>query len=143
MTILVLYGPNLNLLGLVSRGTGTRLTLDKLNRSLRRKAQELEVELKIYQKQSETDASVIVQRMRNRVDGILLVPGIWAQSGQLLLETVTMVGNPLAVFHLEPEPGPWRYADESLFRGIATSEGRGSTPEQLCEFFEEFVRQLS
>ena len=143
MTILVLYGPNLNLLGLVSRDTGTRLTLDKLNRSLRRKAQELGVELKIYQKQSETAASRLVQQIRNRVDGILLVPGIWARSGQLIHETVTIVGNPLAVFHLEPEPGPWHYADEPLFQETATCQGRGATPEQICEFLEEFFRQIS
>ena len=43
MKILVLYGPNLNLLGWMSRNTGSRLTLDRLNRSLRRKARELAV----------------------------------------------------------------------------------------------------
>jgi 3-dehydroquinate dehydratase len=142
MTILVLYGPNLNLLGLVSRGTGTRLTLDRLDRSLRQKARELGVELKIYQDQSEAEASKIVRRMRNRVDGILLLPAVWARCGHLLLETVALVGLPLAVFHFEPEPGPWRYADESLFRGTSLSEDRGSTPGQLAAFLADFIGRL-
>ena len=35
MNILILQGPNLNLLGLKSAPTGDRLTLDKLNKALR------------------------------------------------------------------------------------------------------------
>ena len=70
MQLLIVYGPNLNLLGWASRRTGTRLTLDKLNRELRRRAHELGSELKMFQQQSESQASKIIQRQRNRVDGL-------------------------------------------------------------------------
>ena len=142
MQILVLYGPNLNLLGLVSRGT-VRLTLDKLNRALRRKAQELGVELKIFQNQSEAEASKIIQRQRNRVEGIFLVPGIWAMTGHLIRETAAITRLPLAVFHLEPVKGPWDYHEKSIFKGLAVLEAKGTTPEALTDFLESFVTSLT
>ncbi|MBA7604680.1 MAG: type II 3-dehydroquinate dehydratase [Calditrichaeota bacterium] len=142
MQILVLYGPNLNLLGLASRGA-VRLTLDKLNRALRRKAQELGVELKIFQKQSEAEASKIIQRQRNRVEGIFLVPGIWAMTGHLIRETAAITRLPLAVFHLEPVKGPWDYHEKSIFKGLAVMEAKGTVPEALTDFLESFVTSLT
>ncbi len=142
MQILVLYGPNLNLLGLVTRGS-TRLTLDKLNRALRRKAQDLGVELKIFHKQSETEASKIIQRQRNKVDGVLLVPGIWAATGHLIRETAAITRLPLGVFHLEPVKGPWGYHEKSIFKGSAVLEAKGTAPEALTAFLESFVPRLT
>ncbi|UCD37915.1 MAG: type II 3-dehydroquinate dehydratase [Fidelibacterota bacterium] len=142
MQILILYGPNLNLLGLVSRNTGDRLTLDKINRALRRKAGELNVELKIYQDQSESNASKIVQRQRNKVEGIILIPGIWVQTGYLLRETVEITGLPLAVFHLAPQAGPWDHEKASIFEETAGLVDTGSTMDALTAFLENFVNQL-
>jgi 3-dehydroquinate dehydratase-2 len=143
MRILVLYGPNLNLLGWVMRRTSTRLTLDKLNRALRSKAGELGVELKIFQSQSEADASMIVQRQRNKVAGIFLVPGIWAQMGYLLRETVEISGLPLAVFHLAPELGPWRSQPHSVFKDITQLEETGIDASGITAFLENFVSRLT
>ena len=140
MKILVLYGPNLNLLGWMSRNTGSRLTLDRLNRSLRRKARELDVELKIWQSQSESDASKLLQGQRNKVSGVLLVPGLWAETGRLLQETLAITGLPLAVYHLEPGPG--QYSGSSIFSDMALLEQNGSTIEELVNFLEEFFRRL-
>jgi len=143
MKILVIYGPNLNLLGVVSRRTGTRLTLDKLNRALRRRAGQLDVELKIFQTQSESGASKIIQRQRNIVMGIFLVPGIWARVGYLLRETMEITGLPLAVFHLEPEKGPWHGHETSLFEDMAALDERGATEEEAADLLERFVTRLT
>ncbi len=142
MKVLVLYGPNLNLLGWISRGTGSRLTLDRLNRSLRRKARELDLELKILQTQSEPDASKLLQGQRNKVSGVLLVPGLWAETGRLLEETVKITGLPLAVFYLEPESGPWHSHKESIFRDRAVLEAQGDRPEALTALLHRFAEHL-
>ncbi len=143
MKILVIQGPNLNLLGLASRQNGTRLTLDKLNRALRRRARELEVQLSIHQLQSQAKASRLLQRQRNLTAGVLLIPGIWATTGHLLRETLQLVSLPLAVFHLEPEQGPWHYHDSSIFQSSATMEEHGHSPEALCSLLGDFVSCLN
>lgn len=143
MRILVLYGPNLNLLGLVSRAAGGRLTLDKLNRALRRQAAGLSVELHIAQLQDEAAASKLVQRQRQKVAGVLLIPGIWARTGLLLHETLTLVGLPVAVFQLTPEPGPWALDEEAVFRDVAVLSAAGPDGEQLAGALKALVSHLS
>ena len=143
MRILVLYGPNLNLLGLVSRAAGGRLTLDKLNRALRRQAAGLSVELHIAQLQDEAAASKLVQRQRRKVAGILLIPGIWARTGQLLRETLTLVGLPVAVFQLTPERGPWALDEDAVFRDVAVLSAAGADGEQLAGALKALVSLLS
>ena len=49
MKILVLQGPNLNLVGVKSAQAGKRVTLDKINKTLRREVINTEIELKIFQ----------------------------------------------------------------------------------------------
>ncbi|MEE9162542.1 MAG: type II 3-dehydroquinate dehydratase [Candidatus Neomarinimicrobiota bacterium] len=141
--ILLLYGPNLNLLGLVSKRTDTRMTLDKLNRHLRKEAAALGVELRIHQFQSQSEASRLLQRQRTRAQGILLVPGVWAHTGQLLRETLEITGLAVAVFHLEPEPGPWKVGSASVFQEFAALEDRGTAPDQLADFLRRFVAHLA
>ena len=143
MTLLVLYGPNLNLLGVISSSGANRLTLDKLNRGLRRRARGLDITLKIYQEQSEARASQILQRQRNRVAGVLLIPGLWTHRGQLLRETLQITGLPLGVFHLEPNPGPWRHGGSSIFTDSALASAAGDSPEELADFLASFAGRLT
>ena len=49
MNILVLHGPNLNLIGSISANIGQRITLDKINTGLRRHVRNSEINLKIMQ----------------------------------------------------------------------------------------------
>ena len=143
MRILVLYGPNLNLLGLVSRAAGGRLTLDKLNRALRRQATGQGVELHIAQLQSEAAASKLVQRQRNKVAGVLLIPGIWARTGQLLRETLQVARLPLAVFQFTLEQGPWKMDADNVFQDLAVLSAAGADAEQLAASLKALVSHLS
>lgn len=140
--ILTILGPNLNLLGWITRTTGQRLTLDKLERAVRAAANDLSVDLKIYQLDSEVTACKYVSRERNKCDGILLVPGIWSASGRQLLETLTIVGKPLGLYHLTPEGGPWSQSDPSIFSDIAQVESAGGDEGGVADHLRQFVTQL-
>ena len=78
MKILIIHGPNLPFLGKISAGTGSRLTLDKVNTSLRRMAQESGIELKIFQFYSEEKILKAVARNRSDIAGLLISPGALA-----------------------------------------------------------------
>ena len=49
MTILILQGPNLNLLGLKSSTIGDKLTLDRFNKAIRLHIRNKKIKLKIVQ----------------------------------------------------------------------------------------------
>jgi hypothetical protein len=101
------------------------------------------VQLAIHQFQSQAKASRLLQRQRNLAGSVLLIPGIWAITGHLLLETLQLVSLPLAVFHLEPEQSPWHHHDISIFQSSATMEEYGPSPDDLCSLLSDFVSRLN
>ena len=101
MKILVLQGPNLNLVGVKSAQTGKRITLDKINRSLRREVRNTEIELKIFQTHKIYMAISFLQRNRNTASGILIAPMAWAKYEFSLLETLELIQLPVVQVILE------------------------------------------
>ena len=92
--ILVIHGPNMNLLGLKTRGDGGRITLDKLNRHLRKIARKTGLSLTIIQTNDESRAVNHLQAQRKKIKGILLFPGPWQKSGHVIKETLEILSTP-------------------------------------------------
>ena len=84
MKLLVLHGPNMNLLGVRSAQKGENITLDKINRHIRRYIRDKNIEIKIIQTHSEVKAVSYIQNNRNNFDGLILTPGAWNESGYIL-----------------------------------------------------------
>ena len=69
--ILIIHGPNMNLLGLRKREEGGGITLDKLNRHLRNIAREIGLSLTIIQTNDESRAVNYLQSQRKKIKGVL------------------------------------------------------------------------
>ena len=98
--ILVIHGPNMNLIGHRYKKNKSRVTLDKINRYLRKEAIKLKQELKIIQTNDEGNAVTILQRQRNKICGILLFPGAWQKSGYVLKDTLELLSIPFITISL-------------------------------------------
>ena len=88
MKLLILHGPNMNLFGIRSSKEGKNITLDKINRHLRKFVRNKDIELKIMQTHNESKAVSYLHRNRKKIDGIILIPGAWKYSGYILKETI-------------------------------------------------------
>ena len=60
--LLVIQGPNMNLLGYRFKNTKTKITLEKLNVYLRKIAKKFKLELIIIQTNDESKATTAIQR---------------------------------------------------------------------------------
>ena len=98
--ILVIHGPNMNLLGLRKREEGSGITLDKLNRHLRNTAREIGLSLTIIQTNDEGRAVNYLQSQRKKIKGILLFPGPWQQSGYVIKDTLEILSTPCITISL-------------------------------------------
>ena len=92
--ILIIHGPNMNLLGHRKIEVNPNITLDKLNRNLRKVAKSLNMKVKIIQTNDETRAATTIQRQRNKTNGILFFPGSWQKSGYILQDTLKLLSIP-------------------------------------------------
>lgn len=126
MKILVIHGPNLPLLGKVSVKTGTRLTQDKLNKTLRREAQIAGVELKIYQLCDEARILKTISRNRNQVSGVLICPGALARSAISLRELLGIVELPVVEVCLEEFPFSAETFEQSVLKDVVMARFLGS-----------------
>ena len=98
--ILIIHGPNMNLLGYRKIEASPNITLDKLNKNLRKVASRLELKLKIVQTNDEARAVTIVQRQRNKFCGLLLFPGPWQKSAYTLQDTLELLSIPFVTISL-------------------------------------------
>ena len=104
MDILFLEGPNLNLLGLKSsKIKGSRLTLDKLNKHLRKHIRNTDHNLKIIQTHKQFQAVNYLQRNRNWSKGNIIIPTTWSINDWTIAETIKIINTPtVAVFFSKP-----------------------------------------
>ena len=91
MKLLVLHGPNMNLFGIRSVQKNENITLDKINRHIRRYIRDKNIEIKIIQTHSEVKAVSYIQNNRNNFDGLILTPGPWNESGYILQDLLQLI----------------------------------------------------
>ncbi len=113
--ILIIQGPNMNLLGHRFKDTKTKITLDKLNAHLKKTAKKYKIKLIIIQTNEESKAATILQRQRNKICSTLLFPGPWQQSAFVLKDTIELLKIPYITISLGE--------DVTLFKGIDNIEG--------------------
>jgi len=120
MNILVLQGPNLNLLGKKSSKIGQLVTLDKVNKALRRQVRNRDIDLKIFQTHHIEKLITIIQRQRKWADGIILAPMAWARYEWALRETLELVNIPTVQIFFKTEFDFGTNENESILTDICS-----------------------
>ncbi len=100
MKILVLHGPNLNLLGLREPEIYGHTTLDEINRSIETTAEKEGVEVRAIQSNHEGTLVDEIQQAREWADGILINPGGYTHTSVAIRDAIAAVGLPTVEAHL-------------------------------------------
>lgn len=100
MKVLVLNGPNLNMLGIrepALYGTGT---YNDLVDFIRGAAKELGLEVEIFQSNSEGELVTAIQNAYEKFDGIVINAAAYTHTSVAILDALKAVGLPTAEVHL-------------------------------------------
>ncbi len=100
MDILILHGPNLDLLGTREPEVYGSLTLTEINTKLYQFAEEHGVTLQIYQTNSEGALIDALHEARGWAQGIVINPGGYTHTSVALRDAITAVGLPTIEVHL-------------------------------------------
>lgn len=100
MRILVLHGPNLNLLGVREPGIYGPATLDEINRSISDLARELDVDVEFYQSNHEGELVDRIQAAVGKFDAILLNAAAYTHTSVAIRDAVAAVKIPVIELHL-------------------------------------------
>jgi len=98
--IMVINGPNLNLLGTRVPEIYGNLTLDNINASLQQEALKLGVELEFFQSNSEGAIIDCIHRAAGDCWGIIINPGAYTHYSYAIADAIEAVDLPTMEVHL-------------------------------------------
>jgi 3-dehydroquinate dehydratase II len=123
--ILVLNGPNLNLLGKRQPDIYGRLTLEQINKKVRALAKELGVEADCRQSNSEGELVTWVQEARKRYSAIVINPAAYTHSSVALRDAITAAGLPTVEVHISNIYKREEFRKHSYIAGAAVGQITG------------------
>lgn len=133
--VLVLHGPNLNLLGTREPDVYGRVTLDEINAKLSAIAQTKGAKLAYFQSNAE---GALVERVQQaRADGtdfIIINPAAFTHTSVALRDALAAVAIPFVEVHLSNVHAREAFRKESYFSDIAVGviSGLGATGYELA-----------
>ena len=126
--ILVIHGPNLNLLGQRETDVYGTASLESINRELRREAGDLEVELESYQSNHEGALVDRIQEASGKADFIIMNPAAYTHSSVALRDALQAVQIPFIEVHLSNIYGREEFRQNSLIAPVALGQICGLGP---------------
>lgn len=142
MTVEVLHGPNLNLLGTREPEVYGSLDLEQVDERLGEIAGELDVEVTSYQSNHEGELIDRVQERAQSVAGFLVNAGGYTHTSVALRDALVGVGRPFVEVHMSNVHGRESFRRESLLAPVAVGNVSGFGAESYALALRGLVLHL-
>ena len=125
MKILVLHGPNLNLLGNREPDVYGRMTLTEIDQRLVTLGRELGAEIRTLQSNHEGALIDALQDARTRSDGVVFNPGGYTHTSVALRDAIAAIGIPVVEVHLSNVYAREEFRHKSLISAVCKGKISG------------------
>lgn len=98
--ICVIHGPNINFTGIREKGVYGTLTFDEINNEIKKKAEELKLEIEIFQSNHEGEIIDKIQQCYTNKDGIIINPGAYTHYSYAIRDALASVDMPVIEIHM-------------------------------------------
>ena len=98
--ILIINGPNLNLLGEREQSQYGSITFDQLKKNCLEKANELEINLEFIQSNIEGEIVTLIQQAKNKFDGIIINAAGFTHTSVAIRDALDIFKKPIIELHI-------------------------------------------
>jgi len=129
MKILVVNGPNLNLLGTREPGIYGALTLADITVALEKLAEEMGVEISSFQSNSEGSLVDAIQGAAGKYSGIIINPAAYTHTSVAIRDAISAVALPVVEVHLSNIHSREQFRSHSYIAPVAIGQISGFGPQ--------------
>ena len=128
MKILVINGPNINMLGIREPAIYGSENFATLCGNIESYAKENGIEVKLFQSNHEGDLVDEIQKAYSQFDGIVINPGAYTHTSIAILDAVKAVGIPTVEVHISDVSKREEFRQKSFVRAacVKTISGHGT-----------------
>ena len=118
--IIIINGPNLNLLGEREQSQYGSITFDKLKENCYNKAKELKINLEFYQSNIEGELVTAIQGAKKKFDGIIINAAGFTHTSVAIRDALDIFKKPIIELHISNIYKREEFRQKSLISDIAT-----------------------
>lgn len=123
MKILIIHGPNLNLLGVREKDIYGSVTLDVVNEKIEALSREMNTDVEILQSNSEGDIVDAIQT--KKYDLLIINPAAYTHTSVSIRDAISAVGKPAIEVHISNIYKRENFRKKSFISEVATGQISG------------------
>lgn len=140
--VLVIHGPNLNLLGEREPEIYGKMTLAELNKNVKQYATQKKCELKTFQANGEGELIDYIHAQRKWADVIVINPGAYTHYSYALRDALSAVNLPAYEVHLSDIKKREKFRRHSVICDVCQSQISGYGWKSYIKAIDEFLASI-
>ena len=134
--MLIVHGPNLNLLGDRRPDVYGAMTLSQLNEHLAERAESWGLELRFFQSNHEGELIDCLHRERHWAEGVIINPGALAHYSYALRDAIEAIELPTVEVHLSDVHHRESFRRVSVLKDVCATQVSGKGAQSYVEAME-------
>ena len=118
--IIIINGPNINLLGERDKSQYGKITFDELNKKSLETSKKLKMDLEFYQSNIEGEIVTKIQDSRNLFDGIIINAAGFTHSSVSIRDALEIIKKPIIELHISNIHSREKFRQKSLISDVVT-----------------------